>query len=190
MPESQSDTQVRIDRALRVKFPNRLRSLNRYARRGYVANHKPLMVLVAFGRVAAGSPRLTPFPQIEDLMKRLLFRYGGVEQATASYPFWRLQSDRIWEVEGADGLPARDGNTDPPVSVLRDRRVAAGFLFPYDDLLRRDPAFLRECVTVVMETYFRSLPFEDQKALLMEVGLEPTVARPASAGSIAQGSDA
>lgn len=171
MSETDSDAMLRAERLRRVRFLNRLKSLNRYVRGDYVAVHKPLLILIALARVAAGAPRLISFPEVEAQLKELLLRYGGVAQATASYPFWRLQNDGVWEVQGAETLPSRDGNTDPPESVLRERRVAAGFLPQYDECLRLDATFVWECVTVIMENYFRQLSEEDQKTLLNEVGL-------------------
>ena len=80
------------------------------------------------------------FNEIETPLRQLLIDFGPQRSSYhPEYPFWRLQSEGIWEVMDGASLPRRASNTDPPITVLRERRVRAGFVQPLHDALRRSP---------------------------------------------------
>src|SRR4051812_17295332 len=62
---------TRTDETLR-----RFRHLNVWKRGDIRAPHKPLLVLLALGRLQAGSDRLLPFEEIEQPLSRLLEDFG------------------------------------------------------------------------------------------------------------------
>jgi len=92
--------------------------LHSWSRAGQRAPHKPLLILLALSRTKAAEPRLVEFSAIERPLRDLLVRYGPERKHHhPEYPFWRLQSDRIWEVIGGESLPRRVSNTDPLASL-------------------------------------------------------------------------
>lgn len=119
---------------------DRLRS---WTRGGQRAPHKPLLVLLALSRAKAAEPRLAEFNAIESPLRSLLINFGPERtHYHPEYPFWRLQSDGLWEVPGGEELPRRASNTDPPASVLRERRVRGGFIVQLYSALRANPAHI------------------------------------------------
>jgi putative restriction endonuclease len=119
------------------------------------APHKPLLILLALGRVVRGEDRMAPFPDIEQKLRRLLEEFGPPRQSVhPEYPFWRLQRDGIWEVEGADSLPRRSGNKEPLVSELRAREIPGGFPEEIDRAFREDPLLVAEAALTVLQNHF------------------------------------
>lgn len=103
-----------------------VRTLRQWQRGDERAPHKPLLVLHALGRVARGEPRLVAFADVEAELAELLEEFGRPRsRQQPRYPFWRLQTDGIWEVEGAERLLV-DAAGDPPV----ERCAVAAAAFP------------------------------------------------------------
>lgn len=116
-------------------------SLRSWSRNGEFAPHKPLLILLAIGRVQAGGARLMEFSEIEVPLKELISHFGPKRSSYhPEYPFWRLQNEGIWEVLDAHTYPSRASNTDPPVTVLRSRHAQGGFVADLYSAFRRDPA--------------------------------------------------
>ena len=110
------------------------------------APHKPLLVLLALGRVAADHPRLVPFGEVEEQLAGLLRDFGPPGRPQPRYPFWRLQTDGIWDV--IPDLPV-DAGGDPPVDALRSAH--GGFTEPVHRLLRGRPALVAELAAALLE---------------------------------------
>jgi putative restriction endonuclease len=131
------------------------------------APHKPLLVLLALGRVARKEPRLVAFQDIEPVLRRLLLEFGPTRASYhPEYPFWRLQRDGIWEVVDSERLKPRRSNTDPSVRTLRP--AMGGFTQTVDAALRRDPALLRRVGALMLEAHF---PESLHAPILTAVGL-------------------
>lgn len=95
-------------------------SINTWRRGEQRAVHKPLLLLVALGRVQRGEPRLVAFREVEQRLRELLKAYGPYRKHDhPEYPFWRLQNDGFWEVPEADQLETRASNTDAKLTELR-----------------------------------------------------------------------
>jgi putative restriction endonuclease len=138
-----------------------------WARGGTQAPHKPLLLLVALRRVAESRPRLVAFPEVEPELRDLIGRFSDVKSPpNAGYPFWRLQADGLWEIEGADTFPTRASNSDPPLRELRDRPARGGFPRQLDSALRAEPAEVQRVATLIANRFFR--PEDD---VLRVVGL-------------------
>ena len=70
----------------------RVGSLNLWKRHGERAPHKPLLILLALGRLQRGEPRLAPFTEIEPRLNELLQESAlPSTRPSAQYPFWRLR---------------------------------------------------------------------------------------------------
>jgi hypothetical protein len=160
------------DAALAAQLLQRVGTLRRWTRDQTVAVHKPLLLLMAFARVRQGLPRLVVFPEIEAELRSLIAEFSPLRGTSIhpEYPFWRLQHDRLWEVVNADDLPSRASNTDPPVSVLRSRRVQGGLATPYYELLRLRGDVLEQAVNAVLVL----LPPEQRASVLARVGWDDT----------------
>lgn len=65
------------------------------------AVHKPLLVLLALGRLARGEAPIVEFSDIEDKLGRLLKEFGpSRSESTRHNPFWHLRTDGIWQLAG------------------------------------------------------------------------------------------
>ena len=131
------------------------------------APHKPLLLLMALGRLQRGEGRLVAFSEVEADLLRLLKKYGPSRQSYhPEYPFWRLQNDRLWEVPGGDRLNTRRSNNDPPVTEMR--KVAGGLPAPVFDLLRDRPDLVERLAVAILDEHFED-SYEGR--LLADVGL-------------------
>jgi putative restriction endonuclease len=89
---------------------HKFKHLRRHTQNGERAVHKPLLTLLLLGRIANGQDAPVTFDAIAPQMKALLEDFGRAGSAkTAHNPFWHMQSDGIWKLEGpaassADGL--------------------------------------------------------------------------------------
>jgi putative restriction endonuclease len=78
----------------------RFQNLNVWRRRDERAPHKPLLILLALGRLESGGQRLTPFDQIEEKLARLLEEFGPPRKSPhPELPFYHLTNDGVWEIE-------------------------------------------------------------------------------------------
>src|SRR6185503_9919217 len=95
-----------------------VQNLNVWQRGDQRAPHKPLLILLALGRIVRGQERLAAFTEIDEPLRRLLVQFGPPRKSVHSeYPFWRLQTNGLWEVV-SEPLGRRKGNTDPLKSEL------------------------------------------------------------------------
>jgi putative restriction endonuclease len=150
---------------------NAVQNLQTWRRQGQTAAHKPLLLLLALGRVQRDEPRLASFLEVEPRLVSLLKSHGQVRSTPhAGYPFWRLQHDGLWEVEVRNRaeLVLRQSNTDPTLTALRKSDAWGGFIEAYDRLLRARPELIRRIARALLHDHF---PSEHHEALLEQVGL-------------------
>lgn len=151
-----SPTQLTKIDALCAKF----KELHVWSRREQRAPHKPLLVLLALGRLQAGAARLLKFDDIEKTLAQLLQDFGPPRRTPhPEYPFWRLQNDGIWQVPRHQELErfrgARVGhNTDPLKSELLNLHVEAGFPEEIFGALKRHPESVRRIAREVLAAHF------------------------------------
>ncbi len=147
----------------------RVGKLNVWRRRGERAPHKPLLMLLALGRVVRGEQRLAPFPDIEPKLARLLEEFGPPRQHVhPEYPFWRLQHDGLWEVHIPHPLRRRRSSDDPPASELRKHQAPGGFPQELDRLFREDRSLVAEVALSLLHGHF---PESLHGEILAAVGL-------------------
>lgn len=145
-----------------------VRSIRTWVRGEQRAPHKPLLLLLALARVQRGESRLVAFTDVEEPLRRLLVEFGPSRDSYhPEYPFWRLQSDHLWEVPGGELLRQREGNTNPPVTELR--RASGGFPAVVDAALRANPELVRELGHEVLDAHF---PSSLHESILSTVGLD------------------
>ncbi|HEY3298705.1 MAG TPA: HNH endonuclease [Armatimonadota bacterium] len=146
-----------------------VRRLNTWHRGEERAPHKPLLLLLALARVANHSGRLTSFEEIEPRLRALLEEFGPPRISVhPEYPFWRLQSDGLWEVVESHSLTRRKSNSDPLKSELLKYHICGGFPAPIYEALKRDTALRAQLATEILNAHFPSSIHED---ILQAVGL-------------------
>ncbi len=139
---------------IRTRLLDLFKNLHVWKQHGIRAPHKPLLLLLAIGRVVGKEARLVPYPQIEDRMKELLQRFGPPRRSLhPEFPFGRLPADNLWEISGG-GTLSRTASGDLLVRELRERRVKGGFLKWVYDHLRKDPRLAREIAQGLLNAHF------------------------------------
>lgn len=149
--------------------------LNTYRRGKRRAPHKPLLLLLAIGRLIHGRRDL-PFPEVERVLTPLLQTYAPAVTARhqPELPYWHLQSDGLWLLDNAADLPRQTGGF-PKMSGLR---TTSGRLT--DDIahvVMTDPVGTELIVERILEAYFPATIHED---IMAAVGIErriPAIAR-------------
>jgi putative restriction endonuclease len=92
------------------------------------------------------------------------------------YPFWRLESDGLWELPDAENLTRRRSSSDVPKTELLRNNIHGGFKQDVFQLISSDRRFLTEIVTDILNATF---PASIHGDILQAVGidLEETAAR-------------
>lgn len=148
----------------------RFRDLNVWRRGAERAPHKPLLILLALGRLQASSQRLLPFDQIEKPLTSLLEEFGPPRKSPhPELPFYHLTNDGIWEIEERVPLRIRRGSKNPLRSELRIFRIGGGFPVPIYDVLRSRPEAVRELAKQILEAHF---PESLHESISAAVGLD------------------
>lgn len=155
---------------LRAELLKRTRSLNVWKRGGERAPHKPLLLLLALGRMEGGEARLMSYRDIDEPLKELLEQYGPPRKSQhPEYPFWFLQSDQVWEVPGAEAYRARRGNSNAPRRELLDQDARGGFKAGVHALLEADRKLRHEIARELLSAHF---PDSLHEEILASVGID------------------
>ena len=105
----------------------RFRSLRIWTNAERRAPNKPLLTLWAIGRCLDNKPRLVSFSTVEKEVSDLLTRFGPYRvNPRVEYPFWRLQRDKVWEIDRPH-LVKTTIQGDPSIVDLRQHTIRAGF---------------------------------------------------------------
>lgn len=146
------------------------RNLNVWHRQDERAPHKPLLVLLALGRLQAGAERLFPFDELEQPLSDLLEEFGPPRRSLhPELPFFHLQSDGVWELQEDPRVRQRQGSKNPLRTDLRKFRVRGGFPGPLFRDLKERPEAVRELARSVLGAHF---PDSLHDAILSAVGLD------------------
>lgn len=120
----------------------------------YRAPHKPLLLLLAFGRFLAGYPRLATFKELQGPLARLLDRFGRpLERQYPEAPFGFLRSDGLWVIPDDEGLPAGAWGTLNPGPLI-ERQVRGGFPERIFRLLQAKPDLARQAARLLLDRHF------------------------------------
>jgi len=78
----------------------RVSALRQYQHNGKRVPHKPLLVLMALGRLAATGSSALPWSEAEERLANLIADFGPASRTgrrqSAAYPFTRLRTDGVW----------------------------------------------------------------------------------------------
>jgi len=134
------------------------------------APHKPLLVLLSLGRVAAGSERLVRFADIERKLAKLLRDFGPYRRSYhPEFPFWYMQSDGLWEIPCVERLRNEKNFSGISRGLFLQNDAAGGFPSDVYDALKKDPKLIRDVARSILIAHFPESYHED---LLLETGLE------------------
>jgi putative restriction endonuclease len=135
------------------------------------APHKPLLLLWALGRCAAGEQRLVSYAEVDDAVRPLLEEFGPPRKSYhTEYPFWYLRNDGLWEVVGVAEAKVREGKATQPTKRELLRVGAAGGLVPdVYALVRSEPRLLYEIANQLVDAHF---PDTIRADILGAVGLD------------------
>ncbi len=142
----------------RQQFLALLDGITTWKREGSRAPHKPLLILLALGRLSRGEPeRFAPYDWYHDALLRLLSDYGPWRKVHhPEMPFWRLQRDGLWDIPEAVGLrrsgKERGGGVSP--RSLRESGARGGFPQPVFDLLASDAQLVEIAATRLLAGHF------------------------------------
>ncbi|MCY4142127.1 MAG: HNH endonuclease [Gammaproteobacteria bacterium] len=133
------------------------------------APHKPLLVLWAIGRCVDGQRRLATYQLVHQELTLLLDRFGphGRPKNT-HHPFWRLQSDGVWEVDNAN-LIRTTKSKDAYVSDLRQYEISGGLTKPVYAILQNNRTLALQIAEILVAKHF--------PPVVQEEVLEATIAQ-------------
>ena len=144
----------------------RFSQLRQHQQAGRRSPHKPLLVLSALGRLTATGESTMHFSDVEEQLALLISTFGGPSRTTpgnaAAYPFTRLRSDGVWQL---DADVAMD-NAGP----LREQAVSGQFTPELERALRGSPRLVNQLARMLVESQFPSTLTTD---VLLQVGLDP-----------------
>ena len=144
----------------------RLGSLRQHRQRGRRSPHKPLLVLLALGRLAATGSSELPWSSAEAVLTDLIAEFGppsGTDRAqSAAYPFTRLRADGVWVLD-------RDVQMDL-VRPLAEQHVTGRFEASVESALLARPALISAAARELVLSNFPETVAPD---VLEAAGLDP-----------------
>ena len=144
----------------------RLASLRQYQWRGQRSPHKPLLVLLALGRLAATGSSQLPWSQAESELADLIAEFGPRSRTgraqSAAYPFTRLRADGVWVLD-------QDVQMDL-VGPLAREHVTGRFEASVEAALRARPTLI---LTAARDLVLSNFPATVAPDVLEAAGLDP-----------------
>ena len=138
------------------EFLGRIARVRPHPADGLRAPHKPLLLLLALGRVVAKNERLARYDaEIDPKLSSLLQKFGHArtKPENTNVPFGRLRKDRLWEIPGDATLSLTDSG-DLYRTELRDRNVRGGFPESLYDFLKKDPETVERAAAYLLARFF------------------------------------
>jgi putative restriction endonuclease len=159
-----------------MELLQRFSDLRQFQRGGHRAPHKPLLILLALGRLARGESRMVEFSDIEHQLRQLIEEFGpSVARGAPQYPFWHLRTDQhggLWELSGPASILDRPAGSTPGLGELREQHVRGGFSPEVDEALRKSPELVEQLAQSLLSAHFPESLHADIRAAvgLPEVG--------------------
>ena len=141
-----------------------------WSRNGSRAPHKPLLLLLALGRLAGGKSRLALYERLETPLTDLLQRFGPHRPTHCpERPFWHLRTNKLWEIPNSEVLAEHlTRGRRPTPTRLMEHRIKGGFPEEIYNLLRGDPGLVQEAMR---ELLYQNFPETWHDDILSAVGL-------------------
>lgn len=144
----------------------RLTSLRQHQHNGHRSPHKPLLMLLTLGRLAATGSSSLPWSVAEQALADLIAEFGHPSRTgraqSAAYPFTRLRSDGVWVLDA-------DVDNDS-VRPLAERRVTGSFEPALEAALRANRPLIMDAARMLVTSNFPDTVAPD---VLEAVGLDP-----------------
>ena len=119
------------------------------------AVHKPLLVLLALSRVNEVAAQSIDWNDAEPLLKRLLEEFGPDGSSnTRHYPFWHLQTDGLWRLDGPPEILNRPAGATPTLTELRNHHVRGGFTEAIYTTFKSDPELIGIVAQRIVDAHF------------------------------------
>lgn len=133
------------------------------------AVHKPLLVLLALARASRGEAPMVEYVDLEDKLRKLLREFGpSGSDASRHHPFWHLQTDRVWHLDGPPAIIKRPPGATPTITELRQNHVSGGFTEDVQKAVAQDAALAFEIARRILDAHF---PDSIRQDVLDAVGL-------------------
>ena len=143
----------------------RLSALRQYQHKGKRVPHKPLLVLMALGRLAETGSSDLPWSDAEEVLADLIAEFGPATRTgrrqSAAYPFTRLRTDGVWKL-------SRDVPMDD-VGPLDAAPITGRLESSLERALSR-PGQIEEAARLLVDAQFPRTVAPD---VLIAVGLDP-----------------
>ena len=151
----------------------RFDSIRMWKADGSPAPYKPLIILLALGKLSKGHEALSFLEASERLSELVKAFMPGRPKPRAGYPFWRLRSDGVWQVECEDRIRVTDSG-DALIEDLKDCDAKGRFADDILDALKSDPDSIGRLAARILDANF---PSHVHQGILNAVGLEPVQVR-------------
>lgn len=147
----------------------RFGALNVWKRGDARAPHKPLLVLLALGRLSRGQMEL-PYAECDKELTALLREFGPPSRTLhPEFPFWYLQTDGLWVIERDGPLAPKQGGHSPSKSTLMAAQARGRFPEEVRQELVANPALMAAVAQRVLDAHFPETLHGD---ILSAVGLD------------------
>lgn len=145
-----------------------------WQRRDQRAPHKPLLVLFALSKVCPSNMGRIDWSEVDPKLKALLDEFGPDGSGKSRhYPFWHLQTDGLWQLEGPRSILSRPPAATPTLTELRSNHVRGGFPPALHKALQADPQLVGTIARRIVDAHF---PESIRGDVLAAVGLPDDLA--------------
>lgn len=131
--------------AVEHELITRLLSVRQHTKDGARTPHKPLLMLLALGQMAATGSSAMDWSVVEERLGLLLEEFGTSVSTSPAYPFTRLRSDGVWAL-------SRQVDNDS-TGQLRAAPIDGRFVPEVEEPLR-DPAVRSAAARAILEQQF------------------------------------
>lgn len=139
----------------------KISKINIWKRGEQKAPHKPLLILLALGKLLQGQTEIA-YEEIREEMIELLIEYGHSNgRVRPDHPFVRLKNDGIWK------LSENIKNDKYSEQLLLLNNVKGQFTQDVLELLRHNNRLIHSIIEQVLSEHFES---EDQQRLREKIG--------------------
>ncbi len=146
----------------------RFQAVKTWKRGDQRAPHKPLLILLALGRLQRDEDRLVLFRDVEGPLGALLRRYGtSAGRQNPDHPFWYMRHDGLWEIPTEAALPRLKNRKRPVIGALRE--ALGGFPEDIHSDLSADPSMIVQVAQTILDEHF---PDTQHSHIINAVGLD------------------
>ena len=143
-----------------------LTSFRQHQHHGHRSPHKPLLMLLALGRLATTDSSAVLWSVAEHALADLIAEFGQPSKAgraqSAAYSFTRLRSDDVWVLDADVPMDS--------VRPLSEGSVVGSLPSPLEAALRANPALIMDAARMLVTSNFPDTVAPD---VLEAVGLDP-----------------